>query len=343
MSALYGAAGAWLVTVAITPLTVRALQALGLLDVPNERSSHSKVTPRGGGVAVLVGAAAGLLVLRPTLDAALTATLAGAALIGAVGLLDDRFGLPMWVRFLAHVVAGVGLIVCGGSLVNAPLPAPGFVPLGPWGPALTLLWILVVTNAFNFMDGIDGLASLQAVVTCALIAFAGAGGGSGVGAALAGASAGFLVYNWSPARVFLGDVGSGALGFLVASLPLTSPSSSRSSAVLLVAISLGLFCGDAAYSRVRRVWHGQNLFAPHREHLYQRLVLTGVSHARVTTGLGLGAVLLAALALLAQQRGPGTTWLWLVAGLIPELLALEALWLRRRERAANASTTHTAV
>ncbi len=336
MRVLAAAAVAWAVTAAITPITIRALRAFRLLDVPNERSSHRATTPRGGGVALLLGATAGFLFQRPALDPALVATLAGAALIAAVGLLDDRFRLPMWLRFAAHVLAACGLIACGASLRVAPLPAPCNVALGLFAAPVTLFWIVVVTNGFNFMDGIDGLAALQGVVTCALIALlALPADGSIAAAALAGAGAAFLIYNWAPARVFLGDVGSGALGFLVGALPLVGPPARRPEAVLCVALSLGLFLGDASYSRLRRIVRRQSWFAPHREHLYQRFVDSGASHARVTTALGLGAALVGGQAFLAHERSaPAYVW-WLLLCLVGLLLAFELALLRRREQAAT--------
>jgi UDP-N-acetylmuramyl pentapeptide phosphotransferase/UDP-N-acetylglucosamine-1-phosphate transferase len=334
MRAILAATTGWIVTAAITPLTIRILRALRLLDVPNDRSSHREPTPRGGGVALLVGAAAGFLLQRPVLDAALAATLAGTVVIAAVGLLDDRFGLPMWVRFIAHVLAGFGLIAAGASLGQAPLPGSAAIPLGPWAAPVTLLWILVVTNGFNFMDGIDGLAGLQSVVTFAVVALvAGRADVSCAAAALAGASAAFLICNWSPARVFLGDVGSGALGFLVGALPLLGPQDRRSGTVLCVAVTLGLFLGDASYSRLRRIVRGESWFAPHREHLYQRLVSSGLSHSRVSATLGLGAALLGALVVTAQKRHAPAFVFWLILTLVGLLVVLELLLLRRRERA----------
>ena len=131
-----------------------------------------------------------------------------------------------------------------------------------------------MVNFFNFLDGIDGLAAVQAVVTAAGIALAGWDPFAALlAAALAGATAGFLPYNWSRASIFLGDVGSYFLGYTLATLPLAAPPASRPQAVLFVALSLWLFLADAAWTLVRRARSGAPWYAAHREHLYQQLAL----------------------------------------------------------------------
>jgi UDP-N-acetylmuramyl pentapeptide phosphotransferase/UDP-N-acetylglucosamine-1-phosphate transferase len=187
-------------------------------------------------------------------------------------------------------------------------------------------------NFYNFMDGIDGLAGVQAVVTGLGLAAAGLDPWvTLVGLALAAASAGFLLFNWSPATIFLGDAGSGVLGYAFAALPLLAPPGLREAGVRLAALSLAFFVGDALFTLCRRVARGERFYEAHREHLYQRLVISGLSHARVSLTLGLGAAVLTVAAVSAL--GSGTVAVaWTVTLLALLLISLEIGWVAARER-----------
>jgi len=266
---------AFVAALLLTPLVRAGASRWGLLDRPNERSSHTGIIPRAGGVAILV--ATGLtLALAPGpwwQRPAVVALLASGLALAVVGLCDDRFRLSPLLRLGFQVVAATGFVSVAGAIDRVPLPAPLDVALGPLGPAVSVLWIVAVVNFYNFMDGIDGLAGLQAVVTGAGIAvivldpFA-----SFLGAAIAGAAAGFLVFNWSPASVFLGDAGSGVLGYTLAALPFLLARESRAPTVLFVALSLWFFLADATWTLLRRMARGERLHQAHREHLPERLL-----------------------------------------------------------------------
>ncbi len=197
-----------------------------MLDIPNERSSHTRPTPRGGGLAIVLVVLVGWLVaLRLYPDAPVQAGLiyaVGAGLIAAVSWLDDLRSLSNRVRFAAHMLGAVLAIWAFGYWTDITVPLIGSLHLGLLGLPITFLWIVGLTNAYNFMDGIDGIAGGQAVV---------AGSGWAVvgwltdqpllgimGVLLAAASLGFLGQNWPPARIFMGDVGSAFLGFTFAVL-----------------------------------------------------------------------------------------------------------------------------
>jgi len=300
-------------------LPVRAAAARwGLVDHPNERSSHERVTPRAGGLAVLAGLAAGLAAVMFDAPAPGNVTVlllvAGIAALGLVGLADDRWGVSPWWRLALHVVIASALVAEAGGLERLPLPPPADVALAPAvGAALGVVWLVAVLNFYNFMDGIDGLAVAQGVVTGAGVAVAGwHPAASVVGAALAGACAGFLPFNWSPARIFLGDTGSGPIGFTLAALPFLAPSAVRHEAILFVALSLWLFLADTSFTLLRRIAAGQRFYEAHREHLYQKLVAGGLRHATVAGALALGSALLTGAALLARAAGPGWNWLLLL-------------------------------
>ena len=298
---------AFAVTLAATPAVRLAALRSGMVDVPGPRSSHARVTPRGGGLAV----AAALAVALAALPAAsgigrreAGAVAACGAAFALLGLADDRFALPAAFRLATQALAAAALVASTGGLERLPLPAPLDLPLGVLGNAAAVLWVVGVANFYNFLDGIDGLAALQGAVTAAGIALAAWDPFAAVcAAALFGGCAAFLPFNWPPARIFLGDVGSLLLGFAFAALPLLAAPAQRPRAVFFAAISLWLFLSDATVTLVRRAVRGERWTEPHREHLYQRLVRAGASHRAVTLGLGGAAVLLTLAALAGWHAG----------------------------------------
>jgi Fuc2NAc and GlcNAc transferase len=317
--------------VAGTAAFLRRAPQWGLLDRPNARSSHARVTPRGGGLALLLAVALALGLGAPWagIGRAAVAAVAATVAVALAGLADDRWGLPAWPRFAVQGLAAAAVAWTAGGLARLPLPPPLDLPLGLFGFAVSVVWLVSVVNFYNFLDGIDGLAALQGAVTGLGVALAGWHPlASAAGVALCGACIGFLVFNWSPARVFLGDVGSGLLGFAFAALPFLAPPSDRPRALLFVALSLWLFLADALWTLFRRAARGERLAQPHREHVYQRLIGTGLGHAAVAAALGAGSVVTTALGLVALRAGGAWTWAALAAA--AGLFALELLALARR-------------
>ena len=261
---------------------------LTLLDIPNERSSHSAPTPRGGGLAIVATSSIGFAVaaLLGILDTGLAlALLVGGLAVAIVGFLDDRRGLPASVRLAVHAGAAVlALHLLGGT----PLLQVGsnVVELdGVWYP-VSVLGVLWTLNLFNFMDGIDGIAASEAVFVSlaggVLGLFIGISSGIAVAASvLAGCCIGFLMWNWPPARIFMGDVGSGYLGFVIAVLAIAS--AVEHPVMVPVWLVLGaLFFVDATVTLMRRLARGERVYEAHRLHAYQWLARRWGSHARVT-------------------------------------------------------------
>lgn len=249
----------------------RGLGAWGWLDQPNARSSHVRPTPRGGGLAFVLPAA--FLAPSPLLLIPLPLAL--------VGLLDDRRGLPVRLRLLVQLLTGVALALAAGwSLPGALLVAV---------PAAALI------NAVNFMDGLDGLVASCLALWLALAALLLPAGSLWM---LAAAVLGFLVWNWSPARLFMGDVGSTYLGAVLAGGLLMAAQRAAAGAGSAVLLALALaplpLLADAFSCLLRRLLAGQRLWQAHRLHLYQRLQRAGWSHRRVA-GLYAGATALLAL------------------------------------------------
>lgn len=290
---------AFLVAGALVPLLVRFAVGRNLLDVPNLRSSHEVPTPRLGGVAIVLGSWVGFLILRP--DGAWP-LLVAATLIGAVGLVDDLGDLHFGPKALAQALVASGLLLFYPPRVLS--EAPGALWIAVF--AVGVFWIVALSNAFNFMDGIDGFIGGVALVNALFLGVL-AGGAAALLPAVAGATAGFLVWNINPASIFLGDSGSYFLGFGLAAITLYAPvpgdvwSPLGFVACALVFTPL-LF--DTAYTIVRRLGTGagKNIFLAHREHIYQRITPTTAMHRR-TSILYYGASVVAGLAALLVAGG----------------------------------------
>ena len=294
---------AFIASALLTTRLIGWATARGAVDVPNARSSHTRATPRGGGLAiVIVTVAAGTLAcaLHPESAGAVAGVLVPAMAIAGVSWIDDIRSLPNRVRFAVHLACAVAAVAAVGPVRQVSLGSFGSLDFGAAAWPLTLLWIVGLTNAFNFMDGIDGIAGITAAVAGAAIAavavVAGRPTTGGVAAAFAAAAVGFLLRNWQPARIFMGDVGSAFCGFLLAVLPLALPAPVGPLAVAVAVAALWPFIFDTAFTIVRRLRRRENIFQAHRSHLYQRLVIAGWSHRAVASLYGGLALLTAGLA-----------------------------------------------
>jgi UDP-N-acetylmuramyl pentapeptide phosphotransferase/UDP-N-acetylglucosamine-1-phosphate transferase len=268
----------WLATRALIPI----LRRRGILDYPNERSSHFAPTPRGGGIAVTGSVLIAWIALHKVgLVASSVISIAlGTGLLALVSWIDDLRGLTPGIRLVAQGAAvTIGIMVLPGThsgLETWPGPALYFVAVG-------LVWVWWI-NLFNFMDGIDGLAVSEAAAICGgLLLFAIIGDGADPTAALLtagilGAAIGFLVWNWSPARIFLGDVGSIPLGYLSGFLLLDLATRGRWKIALILPL---YFLADATITLFRRLLAGERVWEPHRQHYYQQAVRNGLAHTAV--------------------------------------------------------------
>lgn len=306
---------AFLVALAAARLLLTPAGRRIALDNPNERSLHAQPVPRTGGIAI----AAGMVAACSLAPAGVAVILAGAAALAAVSFVDDLAGLPALARFAAHLAAAGAALYCQ---VGYPEPVL-FVAL--------LLAIAWYANLYNFMDGADGLAGGMTAIgfgAYALAAFL--AGGEGVAmlcASLAAAAAAFLVFNFPPARLFMGDVGAVPIGFLAGALgvygwsrawwPLWFP--------LLV---FAPFVGDASLTLLRRLLRGEKVWRAHREHYYQRLVRMGFSR-RATAAIEYAAMLACAAAALYARREPAPVQAQTLAGAAVLLIAV-AIWVDLR-------------
>lgn len=274
----------------LTGLIRRLALRVALLDIPNQRSSHTAPTPRGGGLAILGAFLLGIIVLAISSAAGLAGfpllLLVSSLLVAGIGLWDDLRSLPAKQRILVHLLAAL-LLVWGLGRESLFISEPGpFAPL-PWLDVFLLVLVVAwALNLFNFMDGIDGLAASEAAFVAAgaalLLSCRGGSQEMQLLLLLAAACLGFLGWNWPPARIFMGDVGSGFLGFVLAALAIRTSVFSSMLPVACWLILPGVFLADATFTLLRRMARRERWYAAHRSHAYQQAAALYGSHRPVT-------------------------------------------------------------
>ncbi|MCF8106516.1 MAG: glycosyltransferase family 4 protein [Desulfohalobiaceae bacterium] len=284
--------GVALASFLLTGLLRRYALSRRLLDIPNERSSHSIPTPRGGGPGLVLPFLAGMtgLVLAGAMPAPLFWALLGAGgWTALIGWLDDRGSIPIHLRLIGHFLAAGGALAWLGGLPT--LPVFGLeMDLGLAGHLLAAVYLVWLLNLYNFMDGIDGIAGIEAVTVClgaaVLSVFSGPDTGLWIlSLPLAAAAAGFLFWNFPRARIFMGDAGSGFIGMVLGVLSLqaawTLPELFWSWVILM-----GAFVVDATVTLLKRAWHRERFYQAHSSHAYQHAARRYGSHAAVSLAFG---------------------------------------------------------
>ncbi|HKO08685.1 MAG TPA: glycosyl transferase [Alphaproteobacteria bacterium] len=312
LSAALASLACFLASLLGTRAALGFLERRAILDHPTERSSHARPMPRGGGLAlmgVLLPAWLLIALLVPGADGGTVWPLAAALVLAAVSWRDDLAALPVSLRLLVHIAAiAVGML----AFRHTGPVFQGLFPLWLDRLAAGFLWLWFL-NLFNFMDGIDGIAGSETACLGIGAAFVAtlAGQGSALplyGLTAAAAALGFLYWNWQPARIFMGDVGSVPLGYLLAWLLLELAGRGFWAAALLLPL---YYLADASLTLLLRLLRGERIWRAHREHFYQRAVQGGLGHARVVTAVLLVNAVLLGLALWATTQAP---WLPLALG-----------------------------
>jgi UDP-GlcNAc:undecaprenyl-phosphate GlcNAc-1-phosphate transferase len=321
---------AFAAALALTPAMILLARRLGTVDAAgaSHRKIHAADIPRLGGVGIVVAFYApfvGLMLYRTNVGDALlgdprlaTGLLAGGACIALLGLYDDTRGATPTIKLAVQLVAAMMVINAGLRIDRVDLPFLDPFTLGWIGLPLAVLWVVGVTNAVNLIDGLDGLAggiALVAIVPMAIIAVQ---RGNDVLAlvccCLAGAVLGFLVFNFHPARIFMGDTGSMFLGFTLSVVAMATATKGRFAVAMLTPVLvLGLPILDTLLALARRAWFGQSLFAGDRQHIHHRLMQKGFSHrGTVLVMYGFAATFAVIGLAMHFRRDQGATMLFVI-------------------------------
>lgn len=315
---------AFVITAAGIPIFRRWSIGRGLLDKPNERSSHTVPTPRGGGLVI----AAVVLISYAAAStfggyAISYGFVVGGVLIVAISWLDDLISVPVPIRLIVQAISSAGVLIENGRIRS-------LSEIDATTAAMTILafvWIIWLINAYNFMDGIDGIAGIQATIGGIGWSMIGISIGSPniviIGGTTASAAIAFLIYNWQPAKIFMGDAGSAFLGFAFAVLPFLVAGSSQNTNIdpkYAGVLFVWFFVFDSIFTFIRRAIRLEALWRAHRSHLYQRLVITGLSHATVSLIYGGFAAVVVLTFAAAERAGISQSITFGVASAISVLL-----------------------
>lgn len=274
----------FILSVLITPLVKKLAFAIGATDKPNARKVHQKIMPRLGGLAIYISFIIGFLILRPSdPDFSAIYIILGSLMIIITGILDDKFELSAKWKLVGQLLAA-GAVIFGGiklEFINLPF-SDKVLEFGIFSIPLTILWIVGITNAINLIDGLDGLAA--GVSSIALITISGMAILMGdvfvtsVGLILLGSTLGFLIYNFHPAKIFMGDTGALFLGYMISVLALLGFKNITIFSLIVPIIILGVPISDTFFAIIRRFVNKQPLSAPDKSHLHHCLLKLGYSH-----------------------------------------------------------------
>jgi UDP-GlcNAc:undecaprenyl-phosphate GlcNAc-1-phosphate transferase len=335
----------------VTPIIIRVSHRNSWYDERNHRKIHVADTPRIGGIGIFVAFLLSVLVLfllasrlpgTPRLVAGWTARfgslvlrflplLGGVAIIHFLGLIDDFRNLRAVIKLLVQIAAAIVVVLGPFRIETLIIPfSEAEIHLGFWSYPITVIWIVAISNALNFIDGVDGLAGGTAAIAALVFGIVAYLLGHGLAAAMAvgllGALVGFLVFNLPPARVFMGDSGSYVLGFLLGTLPLTMADGGRSSLALIPVITI-LFVPivDMTTSVFRRLRRGKHPFSADREHLHHKLMDLGMGSWKILSVIYLSNIILGLGALswylvAPEIAVPVNLALWIAAALVASAL-----------------------
>ena len=316
LSAVVVFAGSMLAAVMLTPFARRFAVRFGAMDAPDERRVHERATPRLGGIAIVGAFFLSLLALSLTKSEVaqiffatpklMTGLALGGLLVCALGALDDIRGVRAWHKLWVQVLAAVAAYACGFRIDAIKLPLLGDLDMGVFGIVVTTLWIVAIINAINLIDGLDGLAGGIAFFACITNLVVASINNDAVvmllSSALGGATLGFLLFNFSPASIFMGDSGSMFLGFTLATTSIlgSSVKSSTTVAILVPFVALGLPIIDTLLAMLRRFLERRSIFAADRRHIHHQLLAMGLTHRRAVLTLYAFSILFTAAAIIVS-------------------------------------------
>lgn len=340
------------IALALTPIVIHLSHRHGILKQPGGRHVHAQPMPHVGGIAIVAAVLVVALVMEG-FSATMLAYLTGAIIIAGVGLIDDLHPLAARTKLIGQIVAGAAFAFLGGAIANLSNPFGAMLHLGAFGLPLATIWIVAVINAVNLIDGLDGLAAgvtaISAVAMVLVAAYRGEGETALLAAAMVGGALGFLRYNAHPARIIMGDTGSGFLGYTLATLAIIGSVKDTTALTLaapLVVLALPIF--DTGFAILRRVKNRQPIGIPDDYHIHHRLLRKGLGQWRTVLVLYGVTALFAALGVIMADL-PALT---LLSGLLVVVLAVSLVWAASRygiirlpfhaARATKAATAATA-
>jgi UDP-GlcNAc:undecaprenyl-phosphate/decaprenyl-phosphate GlcNAc-1-phosphate transferase len=269
-------------SILIAPLVKKIAITINAVDYPNNRKVHQKVMPRLGGVAIFFSFMLGFLFFAPNAQGIIP-IIAGGTIILILGIIDDMYQLHAGIKFIGQGIAALTVVLAGIQIDFVTIPFGPRIEFGLWAIPITMLWIIAITNAINLIDGLDGLAAgISSIVLITISGMAIASGNMFVGLTglmLLGSTLGFLVYNFYPAKIFLGDSGSYFLGFMISVLSIEGLYKNVAVFSILVPIViLGIPIVDTVFAIIRRKVHGRPFYRPDKYHLHHCLLRLGYSH-----------------------------------------------------------------
>jgi UDP-GlcNAc:undecaprenyl-phosphate/decaprenyl-phosphate GlcNAc-1-phosphate transferase len=269
-------------SILLTPLVKKLAFKIGATDRPNHRKVHQKIMPRLGGLAIYLSFIIGMLVIRPGGQYA-TPIIIGSIIIVVTGILDDIMELSAKVKFIAQIAAAGLVVIWGGVHVQfINLPFGGQVEFGYLSIPLTIIWIVGITNAINLIDGLDGLAagvsSIALITISGMAIIMGDGYVTAVASIVLASTLGFLLYNFHPAKIFMGDTGALFLGYMISVLSLLGFKNVTLISFIVPIIILGVPISDTFFAIIRRIVNKKPLSAPDKSHLHHCLLRAGFTH-----------------------------------------------------------------
>lgn len=333
---LAAVAAAAAISAVLTPLVKKLAEKTGFVDIPkDERRMHQKPIPTIGGLAIFAAFVVAVIVFGG-LNRQLVAMLIGSLIIVVMGLLDDKLDLPAKVKFLIQIISAAIPVTqgCVIEYVSHPLTFLGndYLNLGVLAIPVTILWIVALTNAVNFIDGLDGLSVGVCSISCMSMGIIAMLLGQSTEAlllgCLLGACLGFLPFNFNPAKIFMGDTGATFLGYMLGCLSVTGlfkVYAVISFAVPLLVLGVPLF--DISFAFIRRIWNHVSPMHPDRSHIHHRLVDSGLNQRQSVLILYFAASLMGVLAVVVSTSGAGKALMVLSAVVV---LGVVGLWLLSR-------------
>ena len=306
---------AMLLSLGLTPSMIRLARRYGVMDEPREGKIHIRSVPLLGGISIfaafVTATALAFILSRGKLlgsyDTHYLGLVLGGAIIVALGIYDDKKGAKSPIKFAVQILAAVVLIICGYSVRKITNPLGGQIQVGWWGYPIIILWIVGLTNAINLIDGLDGLACGVVAIAALTLFFASSSSPAFVptiAIALVGACAGFLRYNFFPARIFLGDTGSLFLGFVLAAISIQgSFKTTAAMALVLPLVALLVPIADTTGAFFRRLLNKSHPFQADHKHVHHRLLSRGYSQKQVVMMLYLLTINLGVIALVMKYAG----------------------------------------